>query len=331
MLLFLYGEDTFRSQRQLAEIRTKFLKDIDESGLNLVELDGEKASIPEAAAALTASAFLAPRRLVILKRFLQTHKRKPTVQKELAELFDRVPDDTIAVICEQLSGEDFGKSAAFVRLKREKFYPEFTPLSPRQMAGWIKQEAKDRSLEFTNEGLQAYAAIAGSDLWKVCAELDKFAAYAAATKKPIDTDVVRELSDHSTEESLFEFLDMVGARKMGRAAEILDGLLEQGESEIMLMNRLQNHFRSLLVCADLARTETVKKDRLVRELGVHPFVATKVISQSRYFERAELVETYNWLIDADKRMKLGGWPKPRMAIDMLLMKLAGKETEKNLT
>jgi len=322
MLLFLYGEDTYRSQRQLSEIRAKFLRDIDGSGLNLVELEGEKTDLGQAASALTASAFLASRRLVIMKRFIQTAKRKPAVQKELAALFDRVPSDTIAVIHEQLGGEDMAKSEAFKRLKKERFYPEFAPLSPRQMTGWIKQEAKARSLEFTRDGLQSYTVVSGTDLWKVSAELDKFAAYSRSTKKPVDSNAVRELADHSTEESIFEFLDMIGARKMARAAEILDGLLEQGESEIMLMSRLQSHFRSLLVCADLARTEKVKKDRLVRELGVHPFVATKVISQSRYFERDELVEIYGWLIEADKRLKLGGWPKPRMAIDLLLLKLA---------
>lgn len=327
MILFLYGEDTYRSQRQLEEIRAKFLKDVDASGLNLIELEAGKSDIGEAAAALTASAFLANRRLVILKGFLQASKRKPTIHKEWAALYDRVPDDTIAVIHEQLSGESFGKSAAFGRLKKEKFYPEFAPLSPRQMTGWIKQEAKARSLEFSRDGLQAYARTAGTDLWKVAAELDKFAAYGRSTKKPVDAETVSQLSDYSTEESIFEFLDMIGARNMSRAAEIFNGLLEQGESEIMLVSRLQSHFRSLLVCADLARTEKVKKDRLVRELGIHPFVATKVISQSRYFDRDELVEIYGWLIEADKKLKVGGWPKPRMAIDMLLMKLAGEKAK----
>ena len=96
MILFLYGEDTYRSHCKLEEIRAKFLRDIDASGLNMTELDGEKNSIGEAAAALTTSAFLASRRLVVLKYFIKSLKKKDA--DELALLFDRVLEETIAVV-----------------------------------------------------------------------------------------------------------------------------------------------------------------------------------------------------------------------------------------
>lgn len=319
MILFLYGEDTYRSRRQLDEIRAKYLKDIDPSGMNLTEIDGEKAGLEGIRAAVSASGFLVQRRLTVVHGAVKAHRKRKASDRELAELIDAVPDDTIAVFHEEMAGTDFGKSEAFARLKKERFYPEFTPLSPRQLTGWIKTEAKARGTSFTDDGLRAYLRVAGTDLWKVASELDKFTAFRSG--KDIDAETVGQLAEATTEESLFKFLDMVGVRKLDRAAEILDGLLAQGEAEVLLVNRLLHHFRNLLVAADMARTEKVRKDRLVRELGIHPFVATKVLSQVRHFDRDELKDIYGWLIEADRKLKSGGWPKPRMAIDMLLLKL----------
>lgn len=325
MILFLYGEDTHRSRRQLDDIRTKYLKDIDPSGLNLTEIDGKKNGVDVMRAACKAAGFLVERRLVIIRGAVEANRKKKKSDTELAELIGTIPGDTIAVFYEEMAGADFGKSVAFAKLKKEKFYPEFTPLSARQLAGWIKSETASRGMTFTDEGLHAYLQVAGNDLWKVTSELDKFSAFSKGAD--VDLDTVNQLAEARTEQSLFEFLDMVGVRKLDRATEILDGLLRQGESEVMLINRLQHHFRGLLVCADILKVEKVKKDRLVRELGVHPFVASKIISQVRYFNREELIEIYGYLIEADRKLKTGGWPKPRMAIDMLLLKLAGR-TEK---
>lgn len=322
MVIFLYGEDTYRSKRQLDGIREKYLKDIDPSGMNLTEIDGSKESVDAIRGALSASGFLVDRRLTIVRGAVMANRRKKKVDAELAELVAKVPEDTIAVFIEEAAGADFGKSAAFSRLKKEKFYPEFTPLSPRQLAGWVRTESEARGMRFTDSALKTYLEVAGNDLWKVSGELDKFSAFTKGGE--IDETVVGELAEAQTERSLFEFLDMVGVRKTDRATEILEGLLAQGESEVLLLNRLLHHFRNLLVCADLARMGPVKKDRLVRELGVHPFVATKTISQVRHFDREELLEIYGWLIEAERKLKTGGWAKPRMAIDMLLLKLADR-------
>lgn len=327
MLLFLHGGDTYRSMKQLREIRSKFLRDLDPSGLNLVELDAEKASVEEASAAVRSAPFLSTKRLVVLKGFLRAAKGKKTLDKSLLELLESVPEEAIAVIYEAAGSEELGKLESLARLRKEKFYPEYQPLSPKQLQDWVKQEAKARGFTFSKDALKEYLAIAGDDLWKIASELDKFAAHARASGgAELDAAALRDLADAKVEASLFEFLDMVGARRPERAAAILEGLLEQGESEVMLLSRLQAHVRSLLVAADLSAHEKPKKDRLVRELGIHPFVAAKVLSQCRYFTRDELAGLYAWLIDADLRLKTGGWPAPRMAVDMLLLKIGGPAT-----
>jgi DNA polymerase-3 subunit delta len=322
MILFLFGQDTYRSHRKLEEIRAKFLRDVDTSGANVTVLDG--ASAAEIRPAALSRPFLAGKRLVVAKNSLKSAKKAE--QRELADLCKRVPDETILTFFETAGSEDLSGNLAFEVLKGGRYYPEFTPLPPREAMKWISEQAEARGASFERDALERYAAYAGNDLWKVSAELDKLSAHARASGSAIDLAALDALAELRLEASLFDFLDAVGARRTDRAAGILDDLLRQGETEVALLNRLQGHFRNLLVCAEIAATGRVTKDALTRELGIHPFVASKTLSQARYFGREELRGHYAWLIDADEKLKLGGWPKPRLAIDLFLMRLAGEKT-----
>ena len=321
MILFLYGEDTYRTKRKLDEIRAKFTRDIDPSNLNLQELDGEKADLGEIRAAVSASPFLAKKRMLVLTDAILNAGKKEA--EALSELMDAVPEDTILVVRERAGAADLEDAPAFAKLKGGKFYPEFRPLGPKELQAWIQDEAKLRGVEFMKDGLAAYLPVAGTDAWKISGELDALAATArAAGTGRITAEAVRSLANLQTEQSVFDFLDAVGTRRADLAVRLLDALLEQGETEVMLLSRLQAHLRGLLVAADLSVLGQATKERLAREIGVHPFAAAKLVSQTRYFKPHELERLYVKLIDADEQLKRGGWPKPRTAIDLFLADIA---------
>lgn len=322
MILFLYGHDTYRSRKKLEELKAKFSRDVDPSGLNLTTVDGAKAELSEMRAAIASAPFLAKKRMVVLKNAVSGAKKAE--DEALKALFSQVPEETILAVFEEAGADDLDGKAAFDLLKKEKFYPEFAPMNPTQLASWIAQEAKARGVEFEKEAHRVYASVCGNDLWKVSSELDQLAAFAKARGRAIDAEAVRSLAHVRIEESLFDFLDAIGSRQTARAAQLLERLLDQGESEVAILNRIQGHVRSLLICADLAEHGRVSKEVLARNLGLHPFVAGKVLSQARYHRRAELAHLYEWLIEADRKLKTGGWPKPRMAVDLFLLKLAAQ-------
>lgn len=306
MILFLYGADTYRSKRQLGEIRAKFLRDVDPSGLNVADLDAESAGLDDLRAAASAAPFLAPKRLVVARNFLAEADKKEA--EALADVLKKVPEDTILVVYESVGGDELD-GAAFDQLKKLKHYPEFAPLTGKPLADWIRAEAKARKLEIEPAAFETFVVSAGNDLWRVIGELDKFAAGADP----------RDLTGTQAESDLFGFLDAVAVGDAARAAELLETLLDRGESEVMILNRLQAHVRNLLLAADIAATGTITKERLVKELAVHPFVAGKLVAQVRRFDRARLKTAYLSLIDADIKLKTGGWAVPRLALDLFLL------------
>ena len=321
MILFLYGEDTYRSKKKLDEIRAKFTRDIDPSGLNLQQMDGEKSGVDEARSAVSVSPFLAKKRMLVLTDAITNAGKKEA--EPLAELMDAVPEDTILVVRERVGASELEGAPAYDKLKNGKFYPEFKPLGPKELQAWILTEAKERGVEFLKEGLTAYLPVSGNDAWKIAGELDALAATARAEgSNRITADSVRNLAHLQAEQSVFDFLDAIGTRRADLAVRLLDALLEQGESEVALLSRLQAHIRGLLVAADLSMLGQATKERLAREIGVHPFAAAKLVSQSRYFKPQELERLYVKLIDADEQLKRGGWPKARAALDLFLAEIS---------
>ncbi|MEK7546350.1 MAG: DNA polymerase III subunit delta [Patescibacteria group bacterium] len=321
MILFLYGEDTYRSKKKLDEIRAKFLRDIDPSGLNLQQIDGEKAEIGDIRSAVSAAPFLAKKRMVVLTDAIMNAGKKEA--EPLAELLDDVPEDTILVVRERVDTSELEGAPAYDKLKNGKFYPEFKPLGPKEIQAWILSEAKERGVEFLKDGLTAYLPVAGNDAWKIGGELDALAATARAEgSNRISAEAVRSLAHLQAAQSVFDFLDAVGTRRADLAVRLLDALLEQGESEVALLSRLQGHVRGLLIAADLSVLGQATKERVAREVGAHPFAAAKLVSQSRYFKPHELERLYVKLIDADEQLKRGGWPKARAALDLFLAEIA---------
>lgn len=316
MILFLHGEDTYRSLRKLGEIRAKFLRDVDPSGLNVADLNAQNQDLAELQAAVSAMPFLAKKRLVVARHFIEEADKKEAVA--LAELLKKIPEETILVVYESAAAQDLD-GPAFDQLKGTQYYPELSPLAGRNLAEWVRAEAKSREFEFEPAVFEAYLASAGNDLWRLAGELDKLSAYASSTNQKIDAVALTALTELQVESDLFGFIDAVAVGDSARAAELLEVLLDQGGSEVMLLSRLQSHVRNLLLAADIAATGQVTKDRLAKELGVHPFVAGKILAQVRRFDFPRLKTAYLSLIDADLKLKTGGWATPRLALDLFLL------------
>lgn len=58
MIIFLYGEDTFRSRQKLKELKDKFIREVDPTGNGIVSLAGESLMIEGLSEAIGARSLL---------------------------------------------------------------------------------------------------------------------------------------------------------------------------------------------------------------------------------------------------------------------------------
>ena len=67
MIIFLYGEDTFRSRQKLKELKSKFLRDIDSSGNSLAVLGGENTTLDRLNEIMASSSLFSKKRMIVIE------------------------------------------------------------------------------------------------------------------------------------------------------------------------------------------------------------------------------------------------------------------------
>jgi DNA polymerase III delta subunit len=179
-----------------------------------------------------------------------------------------------------------------------------------QLAGWIEQRARERGVRlgpgaarelttriggFVQEGdvdrrAQAQQAIA---------ELDKLALYRL--EGTVTVDDVQALVAEAIPGSAWAFLDAVGMRRLPRALELLDRLLEV-TPELVLLTQLHRRIRELMEVADrLASRET--PGSLVQSMKLKPFRAERLVEQARTWTLPELDAALAGLVDLDAALR----------------------------
>jgi len=123
MVLFLYGEDSYRSRQKLNQIKKRYLAQ-DKTGLNLVNIDGEDTSFDGIRKLVGSIPFLAKVRLVIVKDLMSKGKNKK-LEDRLTEFIkkNRIPRTTILIFYE--SGKVNKRKKLYIFLNKQKLAKEF--------------------------------------------------------------------------------------------------------------------------------------------------------------------------------------------------------------
>jgi len=94
MIIFLYGQDTFRSRQKLKELKNKFIKEFDVNQHSLTALDGKTVSLTKINEKISSSLFAKKRMVVIEDIFLNKDK---TILENIYNYFNKkqTPDTII--------------------------------------------------------------------------------------------------------------------------------------------------------------------------------------------------------------------------------------------
>jgi len=319
MIIFLHGDDTYRSREKLRELKEKFLHDVDPSGTNLVTIDGATASASDVWGAIAAQSFLVRKRMVVVERI--GSQKSDSVRSEIADFFERIPEDVIVVFWEEKgrgpSSErrvrptkktKKGAGATTKRgdplfpalLQRANHVQEFAPLEGVALTRWVRDQVKARDGSIAPDATRELVSVVGPDCWRMRNEIEKLTLAAAGA--PITVAMVRDLVAAASPEDIFGFVDAIGRGDRAAAVRILRELESSRADPLRLLGMIHRQLRLLVMAADLL-DRGVPASQLAAELGVHPFVAQKIAQQARTSPLAVLRALYPRLLDLDRRMK----------------------------
>ena len=329
VLIYLYGEDTFSSRQKLKQLKDKFLKEVDPSGVNLVVLDGEKINIDQFNQAVLSVSFLSRRRMVVIENLLKSKDKK--MAEAVAGLIDKesVKDNILVFWEDQPADSKSGykkkspkeqANPLIKKLLKEKYVYRFQPLNESQLHKWVNDEVKQSGLEIDNQAVKLLISYVGGNLWQLDREVKKLISYArAVTAKTILADYVQLLVPARYDDNIFNLIDALSQKNKKRASRLLRDQLDSGQNEMYLLTMIVRQFKILLQVKEILDKKP-GYGHLASLLRIHPFVAQKAAGASKNFSLTQLKNIYQKLLEIDFKIKTG-WAKPELLLDLLVVGL----------
>ncbi len=145
MIFSIYGSDSYRIDEKLKEMKDGFIEKRDKSGLNVVNLDGEKINLGDFQQEVMTTPFLSEKKMVIVKNISKNKK----VHKELAGFLKEKKDniDNVVGFVDYLDPKKKLTGPLFKLLGGEKFKWEFNEMAGGQLSQWLKKYLADKQIE----------------------------------------------------------------------------------------------------------------------------------------------------------------------------------------
>jgi len=311
MIIFLYGEDTYRSSQKLKKLKKKYIEKYTDTNLEIFEDDFDFGEIK---GAITTLPFLAEKRLIIIKNIFTKKDKK--LLENITDILNDIPEETILIFWEK--GVPDKRTVLFKALVKERS-EEFKKLKGVSLTKWIQEEALGRDLKIDSHNAEKLVVFTGGDLWQIKNEIEKIATYkdkGEITSREIDLLVSARVSIN-----IFDFVDAIGMKNEKKSLTLFHKLLEDGQNEIYILTMIERQVKNLILVID--KKAELSKMQIAKELGLHPFVVEKALLQSRNYSIGELKNIYEKLAKIDSGIKTGRVDSI-MAIDMFIKEVCEK-------
>ncbi len=312
-----HGDDRQAQARALEKLR-RGLGATHGAALDYIRMEGEKTTLPQLHDAVLTIPFFSTRRLVHVVNPLAMPKLKSQAERAaFLQLLDKVPASTALVleIPRPLSENHWllqwarkHPSRAFVR----------GYILPKDLTRWILTQAQQAGGQLTPRAAAELARRVDGDAAWAMNEIHKLLAYVGYAR-PVDIDDVQEVTPAVAHPNVFEMVDAMALGQTERALRLLHQLRQQEEPP-RIWGMVVRQFRLLILAREALDLGLRDKHQVAKALGVHPFVAQKILPQARRFHPHRLAQIYRRLQATDRAWKTGEMDLDT-ALDLLLVSL----------
>jgi DNA polymerase III subunit delta len=304
MIIFLYGEDTFRSERKIKELKAKFLEK-NKSGLEVVDfLDDSKVSFSKIKESIGSKGLFSEKQLIIFKNFLSLSAK---VQNDLVDFLkdskNLVDDkDAVLIFWEKVNGKKGNKLFDFLEKKCKK--QQFELLEGAKLYQWVQNEIKEINSEvsISIKALEKLVFFTGNNLLLLNNEIEKLAAYK--NKGEIEEKEINMLVKSKINSNIFETIEAFSIGNKKKAILCLDEQLKNNQDPFYVLSMYVYQVRNLLKIED-ALEKTSNRFEIAKITKLHPYVVQKGISQIKTLKPGKLKSIFSKLQEIDAKAKTG--------------------------
>ena len=313
MIYFIYGEDSYRSQKKLDEIIAHY-KEAHKSGLNLIKLDVKegKNTFEDFYSNLRINSMFAEKKLIILNNVFQDKNFQEEFLKEIKNLEG---SKDIIVVFERDSVDERNKF--FKTLKKEAKSQEFNFLAGSSLLAWIDKEFENYKAKIDPMAKNAFLNCTGNNLWLAGNEIKKLADFKAG--KLIKKEDIELMMRPKIENDIFKTIDALASKNKRQALIFLHKHIDNGDNILYLLSMIAYQFRNLLIIKELIEKGN-PYGNIAKKSGLHPFVIKKNYYLCNQFSLAQLKKIYQKIFLVDLNIKTGK-VDPETALDLLVSEI----------
>lgn len=292
MVFYITGPDTYRALEKVHELKEKFLREVDPTGLNLSDVDASGLTTSDLHHFFSTAPLMARRRCVVLRDLLKAKGKDvaTVVPKLLAD--GEQADSHIVIVYEREAPSE--KHALHGWLKEHAHTQQFPLLEGAGLRRYLQDRATARGRTITSGAVDLILERSRGDLWAAMRLLEVCDA-TADISLPLDEQHVQSVSGPLAATDIFPLVDAVVRRDRVRAVPRLMDYFEQGENPQQLVSLLETQFRVLLLLIDGGPTTAPH--------GVHPYVVKKLQPLARTLSRSAVQQIYLALREVDEVLK----------------------------
>ncbi|TSC92197.1 MAG: DNA polymerase III subunit delta [Candidatus Berkelbacteria bacterium Licking1014_96] len=314
MIIFIFGDDTYQSQKRLKELKEKFKEKYGDINISNFSVDQKKnPDLPRMMSEIASIPFLGSRRLVTINNLILHSDSK--VKEVITKKLPTIPESAIIIFFE--AGAPKKNDKLFKLLLKIAKTEEFPQLRGTSLSNWIKKEAANRGAEIEPAAAEKLNYLVGSDTWRLSCEIEKLASYSYP--QIIKKEDVELLVNETLQTKIFDLVDGLARRDGRLALTSLHRLMSLGEKKEYLFSMIVYGFRNLILVKYLLEKNTNEAE-IKNILRLHPFVAQKTAAAARLFTFLELKSIYHRLVLASGEMRKS-YKDPILVLDLLLAEI----------
>ncbi len=311
MIIFLYGQDSYRSKQKLDEIIDHYKK-AGKSGLNLTSIDAKEADFSDFYDALKISPMFSETKLVVLKNLFSNKSFQEDFLEEVKTL--QTLKDVVVVYENEAPDQ---RLRLYKSLLKDCKCQEFALLDNKNLKVWAQKEFEKNHAKINADALDLLVGYVGSNGWQLSNEIKKLADFKNSLV--VRKDDVALLVKPNIEADIFNTIDSLAEKNKERALRLLHTHIDNGDNPLYLLSMIGYQFRNLLLVKELSEKGLMYAS-IVKKSGLHPFVVKKTYFQCRQFSFSDLKAIYRKIFAMDSAIKIGKI-EPETALDLLVSQI----------
>ena len=295
-LYLLYGEETYILETCLKKIQKLFGETI--LGINYIQID--ETNIDTLIEDINMPAFGYEKKLIIVKNAGLFKKNiKWDLAKYIEENIDTIKNTVVLVVIE----DEITKNELADIIEKYGTVCNFEKLKPVEIVRRLKGIAAAYDVKANDDTLKYLIETSGTSMQVLINEIRKLIEYAGKGGTIAKTDV-DNLAIKTIESVIFDLTDSLGKREIKKALDTLNNLLYNKEPVQKILVTLYNHFKKLYI---IKLAEEYGRN-ITESLNLKPnqmFLVSKYKKQAEYFDKQELRQILEELINLDSNYKIG--------------------------